>query len=175
MTTDPRGFRRRHDLVCLGASLAVCLSVLTGSEAWSQQVNPRTQPTPALQYFGGGANSYVVRAPQTAAARPQSIVTPGGKPFQHIDRGPVLSPYLSLDLIESSTAIPNYYSFVLPQQQQRAQNEAQTRELERLRRQLRVATAQRGGMPTPQRGMPTTGTSSQFMNLGNYFPAVSRQ
>ena len=94
-----------------------------------------------------------------------------GKPFENLYRQPTLSPYLALDLLDDSgTGLPNYYAFYQPQQQQQQANEAQEARIRRLQQQLRLATATGAISRNPSGGMPTTGTSSQFMNLGGYFP-----
>jgi hypothetical protein len=133
--------------------------------------------TPAAQYFtarynGGIQNQPIQQAPgmRNYAPAPQAVEITGSKPFQNIQHAPTLSPYLALDLIESSTQLPNYQAFVQPQLQQRAANEAQAREIARLRQQVRIATSRGVVSRNPTPGVPTTGSSMQFMNMGSYFP-----
>ncbi len=140
------------------------------------QIN-QTATTPAAQYFANRSANNVTnqnraQAPgmQNHAPAPQHVQISGSKPFQNVQQAPTLSPYLALDLIESSTQLPNYHAFVQPQIQQRAANESQARELQRLRQQVRVATATGVLSRNPTAGVPTTGSSSQFMNMGSYFP-----
>jgi hypothetical protein len=149
----------------LGLGLAACW--LPGMAMG--QVSPAGHITPAAQYFGG-ARAYqpVVQAGYNAPA-PQPVQLTGTKPFQNAELGSPISPYLSLDLPATSTSLPNFYAYVQPQQQQRARLEQQTQELRRLQQQLRVATARGIVSKNPTAGMPTTGSSSQFMNLGGYY------
>ena len=75
--------------------------------------------TPALKYFGKNFHTNIQK-PKTRrpAPLPQRIQYQGGKPFQNVNRGPTVTPYLQLDTLESSVGVPNYYSRVLPQIQQ---------------------------------------------------------
>jgi hypothetical protein len=143
------------------------------------QVN-QGMSTPAAQYFtsrnnGGIQNQYPQQTPglRNHAPAPQTVEITGSKPFQNIQHAPTLSPYLALDLIESSTQLPNYQAFVQPQLQQRAANDAQAREIARLRQQVRVATSRGVVSRNPTPGVPTTGSSMQFMNMGSYFPGTN--
>jgi hypothetical protein len=137
-------------------------------------------PTPAAQYFGRqhSSNATPENQPSGPGARhhvpaPQMVQASESKPFQHIQQPPTLSPYLSLDLVpETSTSVPNYHAFVLPQIQQRAANESQTRELQRLRQKMRGANERGIVSRNANGGVPTTGSSEQFMNLGSYFPGL---
>jgi hypothetical protein len=132
--------------------------------------------TPAARYFGGQSQAAYSQSPgmsgataYVASAQPM----PGGnsKPFQHIQQAPTLSPYLNLDLVpESATSVPNFYGFVLPQLQNQAAAEAQAREYQRMRQQERAAAARGMVAKNPLAGVPTTGSSLQFMNVGSYFP-----
>lgn len=131
--------------------------------------------TPAMRYFSAGRT---VPTPQQTSRRPavapQQVQAPGGKPFQDVDRNPNLSPYLSLDMVQTNEGIPNYHLRVLPQQQLQEATHKQKVELRRLRRELRIANAP--GLNFGSRGVtaPTTGGNTQFMNRGQYFPAVRR-
>ncbi len=164
-------------------SLATCILILllAGETARGQQAVQGAyglggrQGAPATQYFGGGANMNLGRQPlQRQVPGPQPVQLAGSaKPFQNIHRPPALSPYLSLDLInDSGTGLPNYYAFFQPQMQQRQANEAQQAQIRRLQQQVRVANSTGALSNNSQGGMPTTGHSSQFMNLGGYFPAM---
>jgi len=138
------------------------------------QASPRLS-TPALKYFGRGRYTQFAR-PQSRRQAPLTS-TPqlvGGKPFQNINRGQTISPYLSLDTIQTSEGVPNYYSRVLPKIQQQRANQTQAAELRQLQQQVR--TASYSGMISNNRngGVPTTGHSSQFLNNGRYFPGLRR-
>lgn len=128
--------------------------------------------TPAMQYFGAG----LIAATPNQNARhllppPQQVEVAGAKPFQSLQRGAALSPYLGLDLRTSDASIPNYHAFVRPQQQQQLANKAQAAHIRRLKQRLRVATTQGIVSTNPSGGVPTTGHSVQFLNNGGYFPA----
>jgi hypothetical protein len=164
---------KRNNVVLLaGALLFVGLN---GAISFGQ-VN-QGMSTPAAQYFtarynGGAQNQPMQQGPgmRNYAPAPQAVEITGTKPFQNIQHAPTLSPYLALDLIESSTQLPNFQAFVQPQLQQRAANESQARELARLRQQVRVATSRGVVSRNPTPGVPTTGSSMQFLNMGSYFP-----
>lgn len=95
------------------------------------------------------------------------------KPFQNVKREPTLSPYLALDLLnDDDTRLPNYYAFYQPMRQQQLESDAQEARIRRLQQQLRVSNATGEVSRNPRSGMPTTGNSSQFMNLGGYFPGL---
>lgn len=131
--------------------------------------------TPAAQYFAGRQVDYQptqIGGRHHMASR-QQLQVDGGKPFDHVQRLPALSPYLALDAApESSTSLPNWHLFVQPQLQQRNAAEAQARELMRVRQQMRVATSRHIVPETPPAGVPITGSSTQFLNMGSYFPGV---
>ncbi len=160
-----------------------CAVVVAGvMQAASFGQTNQTATTPAAQYFANRSAHNAMNRNQTQtpgiqtpgmqnyAPAPQHVQISGSKPFQNVQQSPTLSPYLAMDLIESSTQLPNYHAFVQPQIQQRAANESQARELQRLRQQVRVATATGVLSRNPTAGVPTTGSSSQFMNMGSYFP-----
>lgn len=160
-------------------SLVVGLVSLSGlSQSGQAQVNQGVT-TPAAQYFASrnaSGQNFGTTVPQTTGnfvPAPQPVQLSGNKPFRHIQHPPTLSPYLGLDAFpETGTSLPNYHMFVQPQFRQREANEAQARELRRLQQQLRVATARGVVSKNPTGGMPTTGGSSQFMNVGNYYPGL---
>ncbi|MDZ4659213.1 MAG: hypothetical protein SH868_16700 [Bythopirellula sp.] len=155
-------------LFVVGTTQGVCLAQLN-------------QPlrTPAAMYFGSRSAAYQTAQYQQShvdqvnyGPAQQASQTSAGKPFQEIQRQPTISPYLALDLIESSTGLPNYTMFVQPQLERRAASEAQERELQRLRQQVRVAAARGVVSKSGVAGVPTTGSSMQFMNVGSYFPSA---
>lgn len=157
-----------------GLAAAVCV-VAVAQETCLAQTNLPLR-TPAAIYFAGRSNAYQSNQPQpiatgreyaSAGAQPSAS---NEKPFEDVQYGPTLSPYLALDLLESSTGLPNYTMFVQPRLQQQMQAEAQARELQQLRRQARVAAARGSVTKNPVAGVPTTGSSLQFMNVGGYFP-----
>ena len=138
-----------------------------------QQQRSSTTTTPAMQFFGNGHRPRPTN-PQVRNLLPvpQPVQVAGAKPFTTLERGATLSPYLGLDLLSSETSLPNYHAFVRPNQQQQQLNLAQAAQVRRLKQQLRVATAQGIVSNNPSGGVPTTGASAQFLNMGGYFPAT---
>lgn len=155
-------------------SMAMCFLVASEStEAFAQFGNS----TPASRYFTGRDGIQIPRQPlQRPAPTPQPMnINKGQKPFQDIHRPSTISPYLSLDIVVSDDdgqALPNYYAFYRPQRDQQQNVESQQAEIRRLRQQVRVAGANNALSRKSVPGIPTTGSSSQFMNLGNYYPGL---
>lgn len=156
-----------------------CL-MLVDLAAHGQNVSYATQPnsgntTPAMRYFGHGHRSPVARhRSRQNVPSAQRFQLAGGKPFQNINRRPTISPYLSLDTVQSSVGLPNYYSRVLPQIQQQEANQAQASELRRLQQQIRLSKAPGSISNNRNGGVPTTGRSTQFLNNGGYYPSIRR-
>ncbi len=155
--------------------VAMVLNLWNADSAWGQVTTAGYYQTPAAQYFGGN-RGYQPNAPTRnhAPAPQQSVEHPRSKPFQNIQQASAISPYLSLDVVETTSGMPNYYAFVQPQLQQRAAVEQQNQQIRRLQQQVRIAQAQGIASQPSSNGMPTTGHSSQFMNLGTYFPGSVR-
>jgi len=129
--------------------------------------------TPAMKYFGRGIRRPVIRPQARRQAPPtRRFQLQGGKPFQNVNRGPTVTPYLQLDTLESSAGVPNYYSRVLPQIQQQQANQTQIAQLRRLQQQVRQANVTGAISNNRNGGVPTTGHSSQFLNVGGYFPTL---
>lgn len=152
---------------------SICLTLALLAGEFAHGADPREgMSTAAGQYFGG---SHVVPPSQPVrhpAPKPQPM-NGGGKPFQNVSREPTLSPYLTLSLLnDDDTGLPNYYAFYQPMREQQQTSEAQEARIRRLQQQLRTANATGAISRNPQGGMPTTGNSSQFMNLGGYFPGL---
>lgn len=162
---------RIQRVLSLGAG---CLIVCLMQGAAFSQLNQALR-TPAARYFGGQSQAAYGQPRMTGAtayvASAQPMQGGASKPFQHIQQAPTLSPYLNMDLVpESATSVPNFYGFVLPQLQHQAAAEAQAREYQRMRQQERAAAARGMVAKNPLAGVPTTGSSLQFMNVGSYFP-----
>ena len=131
--------------------------------------------TPALKYFGRGKHTSIPKPKsRRPAPLPRRVQYQGGKPFQNTDRGPTITPYLQLDTLETSVGVPNYYSRVLPQIQQQQVTQAQAIQLRRLQQQVRLAGGTAAITGSRNGGVPTTGHSSQFLNVGGYFPTIER-
>jgi len=168
----------------INAALGIlgCWLLLAGQGAQGQVLQSgvsnqaaRDLSTPALKYFGRGMPAPATRPQQSwqAPSRPPFQLA-GGKPFQNISRPPTISPYNSLDAIESSVSLPNYYSRVLPQIKQQQARQAQSLQLRRLQQQVRLANAPAAISNNRSGSVPTTGYRSQFLNVGGYFPTVQR-
>ncbi len=152
-----------------------CFAMLFLTGEFAAAANPQEgMSTAAAKYFGGRNTIMPYRPARRPATAPQPMdISVSGKPFKNLYREPTLSPYLTLDLLnDDGTGLPNYYAFYQPQRQQQQANEAQEARIRRLQQQLRLATATGAISGNPSGGMPTTGTSSQFMNLGGYFPGL---
>lgn len=157
--------------LCPTGWLAICMI----TAIFAAQTHAQTgQQTAASVYFASRNT-----VPQTQASRfstPASqtmSVAPGGKPFQNVSRQPTISPYLSLDLVaDDGTALPNYYAFYKPKREQQLAIESQQAEILKLRQRVRSAGSTAELSRNSVRSMPTTGSSSQFMNLGNYYPGL---
>jgi len=129
--------------------------------------------TPAMQFFG---NRKLRTAPRQEFRRrmpaPRPLQLRGTKPFESVQRLPTLSPYHNLNVRESEFGLPNYHSFVRPMQRQQIANQEQAANLRKLQQKFRVATATGIVSNNSTGGVPTTGHSSQFLNLGGYFSEV---
>ncbi|RIK85523.1 MAG: hypothetical protein DCC67_03770 [Planctomycetota bacterium] len=122
---------------------------------------------PASRYFGGGKHAvYAGPARARAVAAPAATTPRTAKPFSQVYQAPTVSPYLALDVRESDAAISNYFMYVKPQLDQQRLSAAENR---RLQLQLRRAGAA-GVAGAPSGGVPTTGNSGRFMNVGSYYP-----
>lgn len=157
-------------------SMIAAVSCSVESPAHGQIHQGRT--TPAAQYFmnrqvnATNAAHAAIQRQNHAIARPVQQVG-ASKPFENVQRQPTLSPYLGLDAVpEGAMSLPNWHTFVQPQLQERRSAEAQARELLRARQQMRVATTHYIMPENQQAGAPVTGSSMQFMNIGNYYPGL---
>ncbi len=164
--------------LCLVSGLLLATGQAYGERLRSATAEPAADhlSTPALKYFGKGKHTPLPRSrPRRQAPPTERFQLAGGKPFQNVNKGPTVTPYLQLDTIESSGGVPNYYSRVLPQLQQQQAIQAQAAELRQLQQRIRANYG--GGVISNNRngGVPTTGHSAQFLNNGGYFPPISRK
>lgn len=153
---------------------SACIAVAGGSTGAFAQYGYNT---PASRYFAGRKAITMPAQPiHRPAPTPQPMnITGGQKPFENIQRPNTISPYLSLDIVVSEDddeSLPNYYAFYRPQREQQQAIESQQAEIRRLQQQVRVANAKNEISRKVAPGMPTTGSSSQFMNLGSYYPGL---
>ncbi len=167
---------QRLSVLAVPATLAAAV-LLAGQQAHGQVAPSSVAPalsTPALEYFGKNIRKPMAQKQSFRRQAPQQrpLQLSGAKPFQNIHRPPTISPYLSLDAIESSVGLPNYYSRVLPQIQQQQASQAQAAQLRRLQQQVRTASRPGAIRSNRNGGVPTTGHSSQFLNVGSYFPPI---
>ena len=165
-----------HRILALSGILAISFAVPN-----LQAVSPYTftygeqhyagrVPTPAMQYFGAApAQTRPQRRLRERMPAPQPLQLRGTKPFESLRRPPTLSPYLNLDARENELGVPNYHLFVRPLQQQREIEREHSTRLRKMQNRLRMATAQGIVSNNPSGGAPSTGHSSQFLNLGGYF------
>jgi hypothetical protein len=127
---------------------------------------------PALEFYGGSKT--LAYAPQGRTQAPAPLPVQTGriaKPFSGVQQAGGVSPYLALDFTESATSLPNYFLLVQPRLQQQQVNQVQQAEYRRMQQQLRKAAAG-GAVSNPTGGIPTTGHSAQFMNVGGYYPSL---
>jgi hypothetical protein len=190
---------RRSAMACIRWSLAMGCAVLAwtaGASAFGQagygQMTPGARPTfrapgsyervsgrsnPALSFFSRSRPAVYTppsfRNQQLPA--PQPVQTAAYlKPHSGQPSGPSVSPYLALDQLETANGLPNYYLYVKPQLEQSAMNQAQQMQNRRMQKQLRRASTT-GILPrTTSGGMPTTGHSTQFMNIGGFYPDLQQ-
>jgi len=112
-----------------------------------------------------------------------SAVSSGAKPFQGLNRGPAVTPYLGLS--NSFNQVSDYYNIVRPQQeferlrnqQQRTNDQTQRALVAQQHRLNQMAAAPpfdiRGDEDAAPTGHGTTYMSySSFQNTGNYFSPV---
>ena len=85
---------------------------------------------------------------------------------------PTISPYLGLANFQGSTALPNYFSYVRPQLQQRQQNIRSEQQLQQLQRSIQSATQQRQ-IPQQQQQIRPTGQAATYMWYGNFYPRMN--
>lgn len=87
------------------------------------------------------------------------------RPQRYQPSRPTLSPYLNL-LRTNPSVVPNYYSFVRPEQQQRAFNRRQQEVL--LRQNTAIRQLQSGQLRLDPSG-PVSGTRSGFQQPGSRY------
>jgi hypothetical protein len=90
----------------------------------------------------------------------------GSKPFSRIDRGPTVSPYLSLN--NPFSTAEDYYNIVRPLQEQRRTNDAVAQQQYMQQRKLNQIAAQGPFQITGDPDAAPTGHGSGFMRLGTY-------
>ncbi|TWT85243.1 hypothetical protein Pla123a_00500 [Posidoniimonas polymericola] len=155
-------------------------SQATVNEA-ARQALPQVAPPPAtpsytsgtsstLNYYGGAAARQTLdQMPRRPRFIPQGgqPVGAGSKPYAGGAADPTISPYLNLFREEPEDSLPNYYTFVRPQQNQIETNRSQQRQLQGLQRQVQrtsyQAPANAGG------GIPATGFRARFGDTGQFY------
>lgn len=152
----------------------ICIATVGQSSVAMAQFG---QSTAAARYFTGrsGINLPVHPSRRPAPAPQPMNLSNGQKPFSGLHQPRTISPYLSLDIQvndDNGEALPNYYAFYRPQREQQEAIESQQAQIRRLQQQARVANASSELSRRVVPGMPTTGTSSQFMNIGSYYPGL---
>jgi hypothetical protein len=104
----------------------------------------------------GTGNSSTLGAPPSRSS----------KPFSRIDRGPTVSPYLSLDNPFSTAT--DYYNVVKPLQEQRRVNDRLMQQQYMQAKKLNQMAAQGPYQITGNENAAPTGHSSGFMKYANY-------
>jgi len=153
----------RHALL-----LVACLAAAATAEAqYGHAYAPRQTAMGALgqvNVLGRSGPS----TPRVAARNNAGSASParGGKPFAGMNTGPTVSPYLNMFRDDSESAIPNYYAFVRPQQEQYEAARMQQAQLQQLQRQVRQATYQ--AAPT------SVGGGARYGDTGRYYSGWRR-
>ena len=172
--------RKKHALATTIAMLLTATPLAQGQQAVYTSMSgslssltsrQTTSMTPALRYFGGKNAQTVYQQPafHQQLPQPQPVqVARASKPFSGTVRTSTITPYLNLDVRQSAVGLPNYYAFVKPRLDQQRTNRKQTQRIQRMQRELRMASTP--GIVSPDGGIPTTGHSTQFLNMGSYFP-----
>lgn len=99
------------------------------------------------------------------------------KPFSGLQRGPAVSPYLSLS--GSLNGVSDYYNVVRPQQERERQNLQQQRQLNVNRHRLNQIAAQGPYSLQGDPNLAATGHTTTYMYMGNfqttgnYFPPLT--
>lgn len=105
-------------------------------------------------YNNSSAQATLSKMPRPAPVQHPMVTQPvaqaarsRGKPFQSVESGPTVSPYMNLYRNDANAnMISNYYSFVRPQLDQIDANHRQAADMQRLRSQLQNAQSA-GGQP----------------------------
>jgi hypothetical protein len=181
------GFRVSFVAVVGSAALTLCgasargqgYAAPTGAPVFRQpgsyqRVSGRSNP--ALDYYGGSpALAYLPAGRSQALPTPLPVQTGAAlKPFTSVPQHPSVTPYLALDQRESDVGLPNYYLYVRPALEQQAANNVQQAQYRRLQQQMRRGAP---GAIVPEGtsgGIPTTGHSTQFLNVGAYYPGLAQ-
>jgi hypothetical protein len=132
--------------------------------------------TPALRFYGGTKSlEHTPRTRRTPMPAPRPVQTaPIAKPFSYVQQTSSISPYLALDNLETSTSLPNYLLYVRPQLEQQAAQRVQQAQYWQMQHQMRASQAGGAATAGPSGGIPTTGHSAQFMDIGGYYPGLQR-
>lgn len=96
----------------------------------------------------------------------------GSMYYNQLYNRPTVSPYLNLlNPVAAANSVPNYFTLVKPQLEQRAALTQQQSEISRLNRQ--VSTPRRGRQQQSQ--VRSTGHATQFMFYGPYYRQMGQQ
>lgn len=168
--------RHAGRITALAAAAVLAISGTATAQTAGSYQRVSGSSNPALEFYGGSAA--LAFAPQPTV-RPLPVVPPADapdparKPFSSLRPGPNLSPYLALDIRESSTSLPNYYAFVRPQLEQQQFEQQQQRQNQRLQQQVRSASEMVGATRGVNNGVPGTGHSTHYFNMGGYYPGAA--
>ncbi|MBN1852611.1 MAG: hypothetical protein JW829_07795 [Pirellulales bacterium] len=135
--------------------------------------NQTVQTQRVLNFYGRSptAASSLNQIPRRPVSPPASSLRPQApKPFTNNSLPASVSPYMNLFRSDESDSAPNYFALVRPQIQQQETNRQQQIELQRLNRQVQIASASSGlAFPTGNQLLPSTGHNTRYMNTGAYY------
>jgi len=117
----------------------------------------------------------VQQVPAAASAAHAARVR--GKPFQSVEAGPTVSPYLNLYRNDKNTnMMSNYYAFVRPQLDQIEANRRQEADLQRLQTQLQNSQSAGGGVQPISYGTGATGPApvARFGDTAQFYQRTRR-
>lgn len=157
------------------------------SYALHAQTAQMAAPTPVPATAAGVLGFY--QNPQAGAVlgahpqRPaQAVAVPrpmsrGARPFASVEREPTISPYLNLfrDDEDNDEAVPNYFTLVRPQVEQRQINLQQQRELQRIESRVRTVQYEQEAGTARTGPLPATGHGTRFFNTGSYYSQPLRR
>lgn len=154
--------------------------------AAAKPLSPPTQNTRSRSVVGvynnSSAQATLSKIPRPAPVQHPMVSQPvaqaartRGKPFQTVEAGPTVSPYMNLYRNDAnSIMVSNYYSFVRPQLDQIDANRRQAADMQRLRSQLQ--NTQPGGAQPVMYGTGNTGPApvARFGDTAQFYQPTRR-
>ncbi len=134
-------------------------------------------------YTNPSAAATLSKIPRPAPIQQSSAASPAaqaarvrGKPFQTVEAGPTVSPYLNLYRNDTNTnMMSNYYAFVRPQLDQIEANRKQAADMQRLRAQVQNSQPAGGTQPVTY-GTNDTGPApvARFGDTAQFYQRTRR-